>query len=165
MFVPANTSRSYSMPRLHRVSSATSVEQARPLFIVPRYARPTPRFHQRGFALLLIFTLFVNVLGGWTTSTALAFAFTFAHSTKPTLTFQQYLKNAQQAPPPQPFIFPRNTPPIPFTPKSKPKTSAAAPSAEPPTMKPLTATLTPAFLTSAPNAAPIDLVGSDHRLE
>ena len=86
------------MPRLHRVLSAPPAEQVRPLLVVPRPSRLMPRFHQRGFAVLLIFTLFVNVLGGWTTSTALAFAFTFAHSTKPTLTFQQFLKHAQQAP-------------------------------------------------------------------
>lgn len=85
------------MLHLHHMSSSPSA-QLTP--IVPRPPRHHPRFRQLFFTLMLLFTLSVNILGGWTTSTALAFAFTFAHSTKPTLTFQQFLKHAQQAPPP-----------------------------------------------------------------
>jgi hypothetical protein len=142
-----------------------STDCARPFPVIPRFLHRPLRFRQLVFALFLTFTLFVNMLGGWTTSTALAFAFTFPHSTKPALTFQQYLKHAQAAPPGSPFLFPRKTPPIPFRPKSKPVNDATLLSAEPATMKPLTQTLTVAFLRGAANASPIDLVGSDHRLE
>ncbi len=82
------------------------------------------------------------------------------------MTFQQYLKDGR----PDhvyrgPLIRPQSAPPVPDKTKIKPINYDTLKSAEPATMKPITLTLTPAFLQGGSNAQPLDVTGSDTRLE
>lgn len=82
------------------------------------------------------------------------------------LTFQQFLKQGR----PDgvyhgSFIFPRKSPPVPITKGKSTDYAHLPPSAELPTMTPIAQSLTTAFLTGATGVAPLDLKGSDGRLE
>ncbi|HVB23079.1 MAG TPA: hypothetical protein VNG51_14140 [Ktedonobacteraceae bacterium] len=102
--------------------------------------------------------------GNWPIPSALAASSSPAHPKPGALTFQHYLQQGcHNTTASGTFIPPAKLPPPPGTQHDKP--GPTLPSAEPPTMKPLTATLSSSFLSAAPGAQPLDLKGSDGRLE
>ena len=113
------------------------------------------------FLSLLVLT---QVLEGWSllVQPAYAAANQAARSTPPSFTFQQYLKQG-----PQPAA-PRKGTPSPY-PQPARNTKAAPltvkPSAEPASMKPISQSLSSAFLAGGNGTGPLDLKGSDGRVE
>src|SRR5579885_2177798 len=114
--------------------------------------------------LLLCLLLLAQLLSQWSllTKPAYAAASTPVHSTPPSLTFAQYLKDSSHTSPP------RKGPPSPYPQPPKHTQSqpiTPPPAAEPATMKPINAPLSAAFLAGGPGTSPLDLRGSDGRLE
>ncbi|MHB8598226.1 MAG: hypothetical protein ACYDER_15595 [Ktedonobacteraceae bacterium] len=103
-------------------------------------------------------------MGNWPIPSAFAASSSPAHPKPGALTFQHYLQQGRHNKTASgPFIPPAKVPLAPGTQHDKP--GPALPSAEPPTMKPLTATLSPSFLSGVPGATSLDLTSSDGRLE
>ncbi len=121
--------------------------------------------HHLVFASALLLLLLAQLLNGWAFGTpAVALAARKPPVASAHLTFQQFLKetaHVKRATMPVPAKLPVT--PVHLMHSTAP--SQLPPSAEPPTMQPLQATLTPAFLNNSPGAQPLDLVSSDHRLE
>ncbi|HVB25031.1 MAG TPA: hypothetical protein VNG51_24055, partial [Ktedonobacteraceae bacterium] len=115
-------------------------------------------------SFLLCLSMLANVLGNWPVPTVSAATIGHAHPKPGALTFQHYLQQGRHNKAASgSFIPPAKLPPPPGTQHDKP--GPTLPSAEPPTMKPLTATLSSAFLSAAPGTQPLDLKSSDGRLE
>ena len=114
--------------------------------------------------LLMLLLLLSQVLGNWgfLVKPAEAASASTPRSTPPSFTFQQYLKQG-----PQHAAVPAGPPsPYPQPPKSSSaKAVTPKPSAEPPTMQPISQPLTSAFLAGSAGASPLDLKGSDGRME
>ncbi len=82
------------------------------------------------------------------------------------LTFQQFLKQGRTDGVYHGlFIRPHKSPAVPLTKGKGTDYTHLPPSVEPPTMQPIAQPLTTAFLTGAAGVAPLDLKGSDGRLE
>jgi len=115
----------------------------------------------------LLLLLAAQFIGMWPFAALVVFAASKPRSIPGHLTLQQFLQEGQRSQAPHgPFIFP-TTPAHNTLAPGEHLTNYATlpPSAEPPTMKPLTVTLSSAFLTGGPGVQPLDLVGSDQRLE
>ncbi|HLL78734.1 MAG TPA: hypothetical protein VKT25_04500 [Ktedonobacteraceae bacterium] len=133
------------------------------------------RFLSRHQVLLLIFTGMVilsGVLGGASLLILRSSAASPAvlPSAPASNTFQQFLKGGQQSKVSHgPLSYSALLPKHKQVSHNATSTTAATPppSAEPPTMQPITQTLSAAFLQGGPtgSASPLDLVGSDGRLE
>ena len=114
--------------------------------------------------MLLTILLLVQSLSGWSAPVVLAATTGLKplHLPTGTQTFKQFVKEGQHAPV-KPY---RLTGPLPPPPGTQHDTQGKLlPSAEPSTMKPLSATLDHAFLNAAPGTQPLDLHSSDGRLE
>ena len=109
--------------------------------------------------------MLTNLLGNFA---GLAAPVVFA-ATKPqikhgSLTLQQYLQMGRHDGVYRgSLILPATTPTQ--TPSTSSNNAKPAPSAEPPTMKPISQLLSAVFLAGSVGAQPLDLVGSDQRLE
>ena len=86
------------------------------------------------------------------------------HNTPGALTFQQYLKQGRQDKVSHAPVHPKFGP-APDSPPPDGRPVALPSSTEAPTMKPLTVTLSPTFLSNGPGAKTVDLTSSDGRLE
>ncbi len=80
------------------------------------------------------------------------------------MTFQQFLKETAHVKRAK-MPVPAKLPVTPIHLMHSTSYSKLPPSAEPPTMQPLQATLSAAFLHNSPGTPPLDLLSSDHRLE
>lgn len=130
--------------------------------------RPRIKFSHVFLLLVLNFLLLSTaLLGDLFISASSAFAASHPHSPPATMTFQQFLKQGQHDHAYHgSFIRPHTPPPPPKSLHSHtPTYSQLPPSAEPPKMKPFTITLTSPFLIGGASVQPVDLVGSDNRLE
>lgn len=81
------------------------------------------------------------------------------------VTFQQFLKQGQQDLASRTPLVPAGATNKGLTSKQTTNYGTLLPPAEPPTMQPITQALSSTFLSGATSAAPLDLVGSDGRLE
>ncbi|MEO9086813.1 MAG: hypothetical protein ABI456_16695, partial [Ktedonobacteraceae bacterium] len=119
------------------------------------------------FSILLAIFLLSDALTGWASliPPAHAAALTPFSSPQASMTFQQFLKEGRPAPKVTPSA-PRTSPPASILSKGKgPALSQLPPHAEPATMHPLTFSLTPSFQAGSVSVKPLDMVGSDQRLE
>lgn len=132
-----------------------------------RFPSRSAVFRRFLFILFLTILLGSNVLGGWRFNPSIAFAATKPHAIPAHMTFQQFLNEMRHEQQNRPsFVGPHTPPPNPY---AKYEHFAdyrhLPPDAEPATMQPIHETLTTAFLSGTAGVQPIDLVGSDHRLE
>lgn len=117
------------------------------------------------FSCMLVVLLLGQVLSSFPVVTPVfAAASGHPHSTPGALTFGQYLKQGRQDKINHTPVHPTFGPPRYGPPPGK-RTEPLPSSTEAPTMKPLTTTLSSAFLSKAPGATSVDLKSSDGRLE
>ncbi len=115
-------------------------------------------------ALLLIVVL-SGVIGGWSSGVFSSHAAGPLPSAPASMTFQQFLKKGthqqvKRSGPPAPYPQPPRR-----TSKQLATTSSFPSSAEPATMQPINQPLSASFLAGSPGEQPLDLKGSDGRLE
>ncbi|HLL80226.1 MAG TPA: hypothetical protein VKT25_12040, partial [Ktedonobacteraceae bacterium] len=128
------------------------------------------RFLSRHQLLLLLFTglvIFSGVLGGASLLILRSSAASPGVLPSPAsnVTFQQFLKQGQQDLASRTPLVPAGATNKGLTSKQTTNYGTLLPPAEPPTMQPITQALSSTFLSGATSAAPLDLVGSDGRLE
>jgi hypothetical protein len=143
-----------------------SPHQIFPILPPPRVRR----FLSRHQVLLLIFTGLVilsGMLGGASLLILRSSAASPAvlPSATSNVTFQQFLKQGQQDLASRTPLVPAGATNKGPAPKQNTNYANLLPSAEPPTMKPMTQALSSSFLSGDASAVPLDLVGSDGRLE
>jgi RHS repeat-associated protein len=117
------------------------------------------------FASALVLLLLAQLLNSWAFGMpAIALAAHKPPVASAHLTFQQFLQETSKGK--------RATMPVPAKLPVSPvhlmhstSLNQLPPSAEPPTMQPITQPLSAAFLSNSPGAQPLDLISSDHRLE
>lgn len=131
--------------------------------------RPPRRLTRRQVLLsaLLLLVVLSGVIGGWSTGLFSSHAAGPLPSAPASMTFAQYLKQGRNDGVYRgPVKFPHGVPAV-QKPNGATATSSAQfpPSAEPATMKPLSQVLDTSFLAGSVGASPLDLVGSDGRLE
>jgi len=111
--------------------------------------------------------LFANLLGNWFVPASTAFAASHPRVTPATMTFQQFLARAKADQQHRPrFVRPTHVPTVPLA-KGEHLTDPAhlPPTAEPPSMHPMQTLVDASFLKGGSTVKPLDLVGSDGRLE
>jgi hypothetical protein len=138
--------------------------------LVHRWARPRLRTRSQLLLIgLLSLLVFAGLLSGWglllrPTSAASPSVLPSASASN---TFQQFLKESQQSESSHKPLSYSSTLSNILQPQNPTRYANLPPSAEPPTMQPITQALSAAFLQGGPtsSASPLDLVGSDGRLE
>lgn len=118
-------------------------------------------------SFLLCLLLFTNLLGAWSGLVSIAFAASRPVAHPVHLTYKQYMQQGRNDGVYRgPLIRPQHITSAPGTSYSGSSSQAfQKPDAEPPTMKPISLTLTSSFLTNNPSAQAFDVTGSDKRLE
>ncbi|MDQ2903873.1 MAG: hypothetical protein M3Y81_10000 [Chloroflexota bacterium] len=129
--------------------------------------QPRPLGVRLCFSLLLAILLLSDALTGWASLIPPAQA---AAATPPSaqsqMTFQQFLKLSQKQHQTTPFTFPRQVPQNQHAAGEKlSDATKLPPSAEPAKMTPISQPLTTSLLAGTTGGTPLDLVGSDQRLE
>src|SRR5258706_8577403 len=142
----------------------------RPTLIPPRPRKPASwRIDHLCFSLLLCLLLLAQLLGSWglLVTPASAASIQVRPSAPASMTYQQFLKQGRPGSGSHaPLSHPHTLPPLPGAHNAHSANYAKLPpSAEPPTMQPLSQPLSATFLSGQPGTPPLDLVGSDKRLE
>ncbi len=118
---------------------------------------------------LLLCLLLAQTLGNWglLVTPALAASMHVRPSAPASLTYQHFLKQGRPGSGSHgPLSHPHTLPPLPGAHNAHTANYAQLPpSAEPPTMQPISQPLSSAFLFGQPGTPALDLLGSDHRLE
>lgn len=118
---------------------------------------------------LLLCLLLAQTLGNWgfLVTPTYAASIHVRPSAPASLTYQQFLKQGRPGSGlPAQLSHPHTLPPLPGAQNAHTANYAQLPpSAEPPTMQPISQPLSPAFLSGQPGTPPLDLLGSDQRLE
>ena len=132
--------------------------------------RPYPRLSRRQLLTSLILSLWLltNMLGGWIFLIPQAYAAKRPSDPPAKTTFHTFLKDKRPTHVYRgPLIFPTKAPAVPKGPHSHTvNMNTLLPSAEPPTMTPITQVLSTASLAGSPTSgAPLDLKSSDGRFE
>ncbi len=133
-----------------------------------KHAFSTPSaFLQRGLLFcVLLLLLLSQLLGNGVFASSPVFAASKPQATPAHMTFQQFLNEMKQDQQKRPAFAGPHTPSNPYTKYEHfADYSKLPPGAESPTMQPIRATLTNAFLAGGAGTQPLDLMGSDHRLE
>jgi len=116
---------------------------------------------------LLLLVVLSGVIGGWSTGLFSSHAAGPLPGAPASMTFAQYLKQGRNDGVYRgPIKFPHGVPAV-QVPKgaTAPSSAQFPPSAEPATMKPISQALDASFLAGSTGASPLDLAGSDGRLE
>src|SRR6266567_3817057 len=132
--------------------------------------RPYPRLSRRQLLTSLILSLWLltNMLGGWIFLIPQAYAAKRPSDPPAKTTFHTFLKDKRPTHVYRgPLVFPTKAPAVPKGPHSHTvNMNTLLPSAEPPTMTPITQVLSTASLAGSPTSgAPLDLKSSDGRFE
>lgn len=132
--------------------------------------RPYPRLTLRQLLLALFLScfLFTGALGEWTFLIPHAYAAGRPSDPEALITFPSSLKRGRHDDVYHgPLVFPSKAPKVPRSPQdSPPDMGHLPPSAEPVTMQPISQVMDAGLLAStAGGGTPLDLLGSDHRLE
>ncbi len=118
------------------------------------------------FSILLAILLLSDALTGWASLIPPARAAVSPPSAQSQMTFQQFLKLSKQQHQTTPFAFPRQAPQNQHAAGEKlSDATKLPPSAEPAKMTPISQPLTTSLLAGTTGGTPLDLVGSDQRLE
>ncbi len=150
-------------------NSRSSHTRPRPHITFP--FRPHRQFTRRQLLLsaLLLIVVLSGVIGGWSTGLFSSHAAGPLTSAPASMTFAQFVKEGRQDSTYRgPLILPapsQVSPPPGKGTRHYTDYAHLPPSAEPATMQPISADLSSAFLAGSPGAVPLDLKGSDGRLE
>jgi len=138
-----------------------------PALLRKRARSTSPSFVQRVFLFgVLLFLLLSQLLGNGVFASSPVFAASKPQAIPAHMTFQQFLNEMKQDQQKRPAFAGPRTPANPYTKYEHfADYSKLPPGAEPPSMQPIRATLTSAFLAGGAGTQPLDLMGSDHRLE
>ncbi|MDQ2716106.1 MAG: hypothetical protein M3Z08_14465, partial [Chloroflexota bacterium] len=121
------------------------------------------------FFLLIALLLLSDVLSGWASLIPPAYAAAKPPTPQASMTFQQFLKDGRQDRGTYrgPLRWPQSSPAVPVSKNSHAASSLASlpPSTEPATMTPIRIPLNAGFLANTAGSTPLDVVGSDQRLE
>ncbi|MEO6893364.1 MAG: hypothetical protein ABI324_30635, partial [Ktedonobacteraceae bacterium] len=121
------------------------------------------------FFFLIALLLLSDVLTGWASLIPPAYAAAKPPTPQASMTFQQFLKDGRQDRSTYrgPLRWPQSSPAVPVSKNSQAASSLASlpPSTEPAKMTPIRMSLNAGFLTATAGSTPLDVVGSDQRLE
>lgn len=121
------------------------------------------------FFVLIALLLLSDILTGWASLISPAYAATKPPTPQASMTFQQFLKDGRQDRGTYrgPLAWPQSSPAVPVSKNSHAAASLAQlpPSTEPAKMTPIRMSLNAGFLTATAGSTPLDVVGSDQRLE
>ena len=133
----------------------------------PSSTRPRPIVRLTLNTFFLSLLLFTSLLSGWGFSLPYAVAAGRPHAAPANMTFKQFLQQAASDRAHRtPFVRPQQVRSLPLA-KGEHGTNPAQlpPSGEPATMQPITQVLDASFLSGGAGTKPLDLVGSDQRIE